>query len=260
MRHANLFFTKNRILPAICIPLALFLSLAACSEDTSGTKAVAAQPQPAPIAKTAPEKAETTDSSIARLLSADGNATLNELQNDAIGALREVAAMAKDPALKELESELQGALTQIIGTGGSILSGVAGGVQAGAEKAQEKMEGAKDGAIVVNNGESLKQHLQVTVHRLEDQGKGTWRLTVAMRNSNDFPVRILGLDKKQACVLLDADGFAYFPAPPPNETRYRDITVVPRAATKAIFTFTGLDARPKTLRLFDTDFPVELMI
>ena len=253
-------FAKKHFISASCLLAVFALCLPACAQDKENSKTEAQQQQPSQPAT--PEQPQKADSSLARLLAANGTTSLNDIQNDAIGALREVANLANDPALKELETELQGALSQIIGTGGSILSSVAGGMQEGADKAQKKLDEAVDSsgegskATVVNSRESLHKYLTVSIHKVEDLGNGTWRLTVALRNGNDFAVRLVGLDKRHTSVLLDADGFAYFP----TKEQTRSITVVPRAAAKAQFTFNGLEVRPKTFRLFEADFPVETVI
>jgi hypothetical protein len=55
--------------------------------------------------------------------------------------------------------------------------------------------------------------------------------------------------------MLDANGFAYDPVL--QQESARTLTVAARAAVKAAFDFSGLEAKPGTIRLFDTDFPVQ---
>ena len=252
--------TKKHFFHVCCLIAVFALCLPACAQDKENSKTETQQQQSSQPAT--PEQPQKADSSLARLLTANGTTSLSDIQSDAIGALREVANLANDPALKDLETELQGALSQVIGAGGSILSSVAGGMQEGANKAQDKLDANIDSsgdgskATVVNSKESLHKYLTVSIHKVEDLGNGTWRLTVALRNSNDFAVRLVGLDKRHTSLLLDADGFAYFP----TKEQTKSITVVPRAAAKAQFTFTGLEVKPKTFRLFEADFPVETVI
>ena len=255
MQRMTQFFVNKPSLLVCCLVVVLALCLPACSQDKDNSTAEAPQQQSTTPPPDSPQKDE---SSIARLLNADSSSSISDIRKDALGALREVASIANDPSLKELETELHGTLSQIIGTGGSILSSVAGGVQEGAGKVQEKMEGAIDtpgdgnGVTVISSKENLNKYLTVDVHKVEDLGNGTWRLTVALRNSNEFTARLVGLDRKQTVLLLDTEDFAYFP----TSEQAKSVTVVPRAAAKVDFTFTGLDAKPKTFRLFETDFPV----
>ena len=157
------------------------------------------------------------------------------------------------PSIQEIQSEVQKTLNEMISITGTIVSGMAAGLQEGAEKAQEQLDGA-DGTKLIANKKDLVELVQVTVFKLEDQGNGSWRVTLAIRNTNNYPVRLVNLTRKHVVLLLDTGGFAYDPVL--QQESARTLTVAARAAVKTSFNFSGLDAEPDTLRLFDADFPV----
>jgi len=156
-------------------------------------------------------------------------------------------------SMRDIQKEVQSSMGEIISITGSILSGMAAGMQEGAEKAQAQLDGA-DGTKLIANKEDLAEFLRVSVLKLEEQEKGNWRITLAIKNANDFPVRLVNLTRKQSVLMLDTEGFAYDPVLQ-NESP-RTLTVAAKAAVRATFDFSGLEATPGVLRLFSTDFPV----
>ncbi|MDL2207937.1 hypothetical protein LJB82_04370, partial [Desulfovibrio sp. OttesenSCG-928-M16] len=104
------------------------------------------------------------------------------------------------------------------------------------------------------NKKELAELLRVSIFKLDEQGNGSWRVTLAVKNSNEFPVRLVNLTREQTALLLDVDGFAYEQTLQKGQAR--TVTVAPRAAVKVTFTFAGLEAKPGVFRLFDMDFPV----
>lgn len=159
----------------------------------------------------------------------------------------------KKQSLQDIQSEVQHVMNEMISITGSVLSGMTAGMQQGAEKTQAQLDGA-DGTKLIANKKDLEELLQVSVFKLEEQGNGRWRVTLAVKNSNGFPVRLVNLTRKQTALLLDVDGFAYEQTL--QEGQARTVTVPSRAAVKATFSFAGLEAKPGVFRLFDMDFPV----
>ena len=140
---------------------------------------------------------------------------------------------------------------------GAMLSGMAKGMQEGVEDIQKQLDSA-DGVRLIANKEDLAEFLQVSVLKLEEiteHEKGQWSVTLAIKNSNDFPVRLVNLTRQHSILMLDSEGFAYDPIR--HEQSARTLTVAARTAIKMKFDFTGLEARPGVIRLFDTDFPLE---
>ncbi|SBW08229.1 exported hypothetical protein [uncultured delta proteobacterium] len=160
---------------------------------------------------------------------------------------------SKEQSLQDIQSEVQGLMNDMVTITGSMVSGMAAGMQEGAENAQAQLDGA-DGTKLISNKKELAEFLQVSIFKLEEQENGVWRVTLAVRNNNDFPVRLVNLTRKQSALLLDVDGFAHEQAP--QEGQSRILTVASRAAVKATFSFAGLEAKLGVFRLFDMDFPV----
>ena len=154
------------------------------------------------------------------------------------------------PSIEEMQKEVQKSMTEVI----SILSGLSIGMQESALKIQEQLDGS-DGTKLVVSKKDMAELLQVRVFKSEELEKGVWRVTMAVKNTNDFPVRLVNLTRKQSVLLLDVDTFAYNPMA--REGQRRTVTVPARASVKIPFEFSGLDAKPGTLRIFDTDFPVQ---
>lgn len=160
---------------------------------------------------------------------------------------------SKEQSLQDIQTEVQGLMNEMVTITGSMMSGMAAGMQEGAENAQAQLDGA-DGTRLIGNKKDLSELLQVSVYKLEEQEKGSWRITLAIKNTNDYPVRLVNLTRKQTALLLDVDGFAHEQTP--QEGQARLVTVASRAAVKVSFIFAGLEAKPGMLRLFDLDIPV----
>lgn len=158
-----------------------------------------------------------------------------------------------DASLQDVQNEVQKAMNEMVSTMGTVMSGMAAGMQEGAESAQAQLDGA-DGTRLVSNKKDLAELLHVSVFKLEDKENNAWRVILAIRNSNDFPLRLVNLTRKQSVLLLDADGFAHDPVAQKDSPR--TLTVASKAAVKAVFDFTGLESKPAVIRLFDTDFPI----
>lgn len=108
----------------------------------------------------------------------------------------------------------------------------------------------------VGSKADLARLLKVEITKIENKENGHYLLTVALRNNNEFPVKVTGLKVLGNVVLLDKDGFSY---PLPNrEQQGHDVTALARSATRLRLTFTGVEARPTLFRLFNTDFGLPL--
>ena len=165
-----------------------------------------------------------------------------------------VASGEKKPVtLEEAQREVQKSVTEMLSITGSVLSGMSSGMQEGAQQIQEQLDGA-DGTRLVNNKKDLTELLLVSVLRMEDLGNDAWRVTLAIKNENAFPLRLVNLTAKNAILLLDAKGFAHEPKAALGLSRV--LTIAGRSAVKLPLEFTELEAKPKLIRLFDADIPV----
>lgn len=140
-------------------------------------------------------------------------------------------------------------MSGVVSTGKDIVSGAEAGVEQGRKTGE-----STDGAVLVSTREELAELLNVSVLKLENVGDGIFKVTLAIRNENEFPVRITELNEMKAVVLLDSDGFAYTLTSP--ELQGMDVTVLGRAATKTSYTFIKVEGTPAIFRLLGQDYPI----
>jgi hypothetical protein len=142
----------------------------------------------------------------------------------------------------------------------SIVSGVVSGGKAAVSGASEGLdEGRKegnslDGSSLVMNKEDLLRLLSMRVLKSEELSEGSYEITVAFKNDNDFPVRITNLFDTSKVILLDKDGFAS-----PLEIGSlggAEITVLPRAQARSRLVFDDMESEPAVLRFFDVETEV----
>ncbi len=160
---------------------------------------------------------------------------------------------SREQSLQDLQGEVQHTMNEMISITGGLLSGMAAGMQEGAENAQRQLDGA-DGTKLVANKKDLEELLQLRFLKAERLADFTWHITVAVKNANDYPVRLVNLTRKQSALLLDVDGFAHEQSS--QEGQPRTLDVPSRASVKATFVFAGLEAKPNVLRLFDMDVDI----
>ncbi|GHV54869.1 hypothetical protein FACS1894206_08580 [Deltaproteobacteria bacterium] len=159
---------------------------------------------------------------------------------------------AKD-ALQEAQKGLKDAMSEIISATGGITAGVGAGMQEGARKIQEQLDGM-DGVRLVTGKDDLAALVKVSVLRRESLGEEQYRITLAVRNMNDFPVRLVNLAYAQSVLLIDAGGFAY--DLPNLKEQGKNITVPASAAVRVRFDFERVEGKPAVLRLYGTDFTI----
>ena len=135
---------------------------------------------------------------------------------------------------------------------GEAIGGMTRGMQEGARDLQAQLDGS-DGTRVISSGKDLAALTETRVLKAEQLEDRSWRITLAVRNPQEFPVRLAGLTDKRQVLLLDQEDFVHEPA----STGERLVTVPERAAQKLVFLFPELDAStPRTLRLYGMDLPV----
>ena len=156
--------------------------------------------------------------------------------------------------LEEVQRGVKNAVNEMLSVTGSVLSGMSEGMRDGAKQIQEQLDGI-DGIRLVANKEDLTELLKVSVLRTEKGDSGNWRITLAIKNEKDVPIRLVNLTTKQSVMLLDTEGFAHEPTP--DAERKRTLTVAANTAIKATFGFTGLEGNPNLFRLFGADIPIQ---
>lgn len=151
-----------------------------------------------------------------------------------------------------MEQGIQEAFGGLISVMGEVIGGMTRGMQEGARDLQAQLDGS-DGIRVISSGKDLAALTETRVLKAEQLEDRSWRITLAVRNPQEFPVRLAGLTDKRQVLLLDQEDFVHEPA----STGERLVTVPERAAQKLVFLFPELDAStPRTLRLYGMDLPV----
>jgi len=159
------------------------------------------------------------------------------------------AAFAADDE-SSIKTGVKSVVSDTVAAGKDLVSGFMEGVDEGRSKGGDN----RDSSHLVTRKDDLQKLLVVEVIKVEQKDKGQVVVTLALKNNNDFPVRVTNLGDIRNVVLLDKDGYSYA-LPNPRE-QARDIMALGRSATRVRFVFDGVEAKPKTFRFFDTDFKV----
>lgn len=153
---------------------------------------------------------------------------------------------------QSMEQGIQEAFGGLISVMGEAIGGMTRGMQEGARDIQTQLDGS-DGTRVISSGKDLAALTETRVLKAEQLEDRSWRITLAVRNSQEFPVRLAGLTDKRQVLLLDQEDFVH----EPGSVGERLVTVPERAAEKLVFLFPELDgSTPRTLRLYGMDLPV----
>lgn len=151
-----------------------------------------------------------------------------------------------------VEPGLQEVFGDIFSTLGEAIGGMTKGMQEGARDIQAQLDGS-DGTRLITTGKDLAALTETRVLKAEQLEDRSWRIILAVKNPQGFPVRLTGLTDKRQVILLDQDDFVHEPSPVVD----RVVTIPERAAQKLTFLFPELDgSTPRTLRLYGMDFAV----
>ena len=151
-----------------------------------------------------------------------------------------------------MEQGIQEAFGGLISVMGEAIGGMTRGMQEGARDIQAQLDGSDD-TQVISSGKDLASLTETRVLKAEQLEDRSWRITLAVRNPQEFPVRLAGLTDKRQVLLLDQEDFVH----EPGSVGERLVTVPERAAQKLTFLFPELDgSTPRTLRLYGMDLPV----
>lgn len=164
------------------------------------------------------------------------------------------SAFAEEGTTSErpMQDGVQGVFGELFSSMGEIVSGMTKGMQEGAKNIQSQLDSAA-GVEVIADVEKLLALTETKVLKAEQLEDNSWCIVLAVKNTQEYPVRITNLNAKQQVLLLDKEDFVY----EQKETEQRIVTVPERAALKLEFFFPDLDgSTPKILRLYGHDFPV----
>jgi hypothetical protein len=150
----------------------------------------------------------------------------------------------------------QEATRETISTITSTVIGTVKGVTKGVEEGID--EGRKEGpslddAIIVTNGEELKQNVIIADVLLEEIGDSQFtEVTVVFENNQDMPVRISGLGDAGVMLLINDEGY--------NSklisTLLPDITIYPKTKEPVNFKFQSIE-NPVKFRIWLYEHNIE---
>lgn len=105
-------------------------------------------------------------------------------------------------------------------------------------------------ARIIASRQDLLTLLEITALRVEQLANKSWRILLAIKNTQDFPVCLVNLLDKQQVILLDQEGFAH-----ERQTGGESIVTVPEQAAKKVeFFFAQLDgSSPKVIRIYGAE-------
>mgnify|MGYP003701501075 FL=1 len=147
---------------------------------------------------------------------------------------------------KDLRESVRSVVDSVVSAGKDVVTGVSQGV----ESALDQAEGARN-AQAVSYKQSLAKLLEISALGSEQLGDRSFKVTLAINNQHEYPVRITRLWDVTSVVLLDSEGYSYVLANPKEQGK--DVIVLGKSRTRVRFTFDGVEGRPALLRLFDTD-------
>jgi len=182
------------------------------------------------------------------ILLASGNAFA--AGGDAAGAKQD----EDQRSLDEVRGDLQKSFDELFTLMGIVAGGLKNGLEEGAKNIQSQLDGS-DGTTLISKSDDLKKYTQSRVYKVERRPDGTWKVTLAVVNPNDFPVRLVDLTRDGSVLLIDHEGFAHSALM--DEDTPRTLSVPEKSAKKLVFLFPDPDgAKPLKLRLFGEEFPL----
>lgn len=203
----------------------------------------------APLFMTETAVCEETPSAAA---DSGGTKTVPDTSSDTSSETSSAPASSLSVSSQEIEQGLQEAFGGLFMVMEEAIGGMTKGMQESARDMQAQLDGA-DGTRLISSSNDLAGLTETSVLKAEQLEDRSWKITLAVKNTQEFPVRLTRLTDKQQILLLDQQDFAY----EPKSGSERLVTVPERAAQKLTFVFPDLDGSiPKTLRLYGMDFPV----
>lgn len=156
-------------------------------------------------------------------------------------------AQADDAGI--VKGGVKSVVSGVVSAGKDAISGVTEGVDTGRKEGE-----STDQSKLVANKADFQRLTSIKVVKSESMGNNQYKLTLALKNDNDFPVRITNLSEPKYIMLIDADGFSTTIDSP--LVQGKDITALPKSLTRVRYVFSNVEAEPAIFRFFETDVKV----
>ena len=137
----------------------------------------------------------------------------------------------------------------VVSTGKDTISGIGAGVDSGRKEGD-----STDEAQLVSTKDDFSRLVSAKAVKSENLGNNRFKITVALKNDNEFPVRITNLTEPKNIMLIDKEGFSSSIETP--LVQGKDITALPKSLTRLRYVFGEVESEPVTFRLFEADTEV----
>lgn len=165
-----------------------------------------------------------------------------------------VALSAGAAGAEEKSGTLKTGVRSIVSDLVSAARDLAAGFNEGVDKGLKGDDQANSARGAANQAEFKALGLGLKVTGIKFLEPGEVELALALKNPNEFPVRLTNLAALGNVALVDRDGFSYALSRPAEQGR--DVIALGRSSTRLRFFFSEVEGRPETFRLFDIDVPV----
>lgn len=139
----------------------------------------------------------------------------------------------------------------VVSTTVEATKGVAGGVKEGIKEGRKGTR-SLDGARVLSTADEVAEATTLTVFTARPAGD-RFEVVLAVENTTDEPVHLVGLSEEGGALLVDAEGFSTRLAARDLKAMSKAIAVPPKAKVKAPLMFDPPDAAAATVRVWGQD-------
>jgi|GEM_PF-3544591 len=175
----------------------------------------------------------------------------------AVSLALSLALAARPAGAEEEESALKTGVRSIVSDLVSAGKDLASGFNEGINESGKKGDNTETIRSIANQADFKRLNLSLKVIRTKILEPGRVELTVALKNPNEFPVRLTNLEAPGNVALVDRDGFSYALPRPTDGERDRDVLALGRSSTRLRYLFSDVEGRPDIFRFFDIDVPVK---
>ena len=141
---------------------------------------------------------------------------------------------------------------QVVGKTIEATKGTAQGIKSGIESGRKSAKSA-DGSIVLSTKEEIFTRAQITLWQINEAKSGAVEVVLAIENTSEDSLHLIGLSAEGGALLIDNEGFATTIHPLSEGQLGQAIKVPPNAKIKQSLYFKGNAAQVKNVRLWGTD-------
>lgn len=141
---------------------------------------------------------------------------------------------------------------KVVGKTIEATKGTAQGIKSGIEAGRKNAKSV-DGSIVLSTKEEIFERASISVLEINEAKTGAVEVVLAIENTSDDSLHLIGLNSEGGALLIDNEGFATNIHPLSEGQLGQAIKVPPKAKIKQSLLFKGHAATAKAVRLWGTD-------